>query len=96
VIGMVGAFYAISMIVKIVSRLAPGWGWLGYCSFFTAFEPQLMVADPNRAWSFWSRTAGGALELGGLGYDSTLIGLGLLGYLAAAVIFCRRDLPAPL
>lgn len=96
VIGIVGAFYAVSMIVKIISRLAPGWGWLGYCSFFTAFEPQLLVANPHRAWSLWGRAANGVIELGGLGYDSILIGLGLAGYLMAAVIFYRRDLPAPL
>jgi ABC-2 type transport system permease protein len=96
VIGLVGACYAVSMIVKIVGRLAPGWGWLGYGSFFTPFEPQLLVADPERAWRYWAHATDGALELGGLGYDSILIGLGLAGYLAAAVIFYRRDLPAPL
>ncbi len=96
VIGLVGAFYAVSMIVKIVGRLAPGWGWLGYGSFFTPFEPQMLVADRDRAWRLWASAPDGALELGGLGYDSILIGLGLVGYLAAAVIFYRRDLPAPL
>ena len=95
VIGMVGGFYAVSMVVKIVGRMAPGYGWLTYCSFFTPFEPQLLVADSGRAWSLWNRAAG-AIEMGGLGYDSILIGLGLAFYLVAAVIFYRRDLPAPL
>lgn len=96
VIGIVGAFYAVSMVVKIVGRMAPGWDWLTYCSFFTPFEPQLLVADTARAWSLWDRSAAGAIEPGGLGYDSILIGLGLAFYLVASVIFCRRDLPAPL
>ena len=29
-------------------------------------------------------------------YDGVLIGLGILGYVVGAVIFARRDLPAPL
>ena len=29
-------------------------------------------------------------------YDGILIGLGLIGYIIAAIVFCRRDLPAPL
>ena len=55
------------MIVKIVGRLAPGWGWLAYCSFFTPFEPQLLVGDPHRAWRCGHSGADGAIELGGLG-----------------------------
>jgi beta-exotoxin I transport system permease protein len=96
VIGIVGGFYAVSMVVKIVGRMAPGWEWLTYCSFFTPFEPQLLVANTARAWSMWTRTAAGAIEMGGLGYDSILIGLGLAFYLVASVVFCHRDLPAPL
>jgi ABC-2 type transport system permease protein len=95
-IGIVGAFYAVSMIIKIVGRLAPGWKWLTYTSFFTPFEPQLLVSDLSRAWSLWVGTANGSFEVGGLGYDSILIGLGLVCYAMAAIIFCRRDLPAPL
>jgi ABC-2 type transport system permease protein len=95
-IGIVGGFYAVSMIVKIVGRLAPGWKWLTYGSFFTPFEPQLLVSNAAKAWSLATAGAGGSFELGGLGYDSVLIGLGLASYLIAAVIFYRRDLPAPL
>jgi ABC-2 type transport system permease protein len=95
-IGIVGAFYAVSMIVKIVGRLAPGWKWLTYGSFFTPFEPQLLVSNAVKAWSLATADAGGSFELGGLGYDGVLIGLGLASYLVASVIFYRRDLPAPL
>jgi ABC-2 type transport system permease protein len=94
-IGIVGGIYAVSMVVKIVGRVAKGWEWLTYCSFFTPFEPQLLVGDRNRAWTFWVKV-GDSFALGGLGYASILIGLGLLFYAIAAVIFCRRDLPAPL
>ena len=37
-----------------------------------------------------------AIELGPLGYDLVLIGLGATAFVAAARVFCRRDLPAPL
>jgi hypothetical protein len=95
-VGIVGGLYAISMVVKIVGRMAPGWDWLSYCSFFTPFEPQMLVSDAGRAWSLWGRSAAGAIEMGGLGYDSILIGLGLVFYVVASIIFCHRDLPAPL
>lgn len=95
-IGIVGGFYAISMILKIVGRMAPPWKWLTYTSFFTPFEPQLLVSRAAKAWTLWTPAGDGSFELGGLGYDSILIGLGLAFYMAATIIFYRRDLPAPL
>jgi ABC-2 type transport system permease protein len=94
-IGLVGAFYGVQMMVKIVGRLAAGWQWLIYFSFFTPFEPQALVASRPRAWAVWLPTDDG-FQLGGLGYDGVLVGLAAFCYLAAAVIFARRDLPAPL
>jgi beta-exotoxin I transport system permease protein len=95
-VGIVGAAYAISMVIKIVGRMAPGWEWLSYFSFFTPFEPQLLVGDTARSWSLVVRSAEGAFAMGGLGYDSILIGLGLVFYVVGSIIFCHRDLPAPL
>jgi ABC-2 type transport system permease protein len=95
-IGLVGGFYAISMIFKIVGRLVPPWKWLAYVSFFTAFEPQAVVANAARRWSFWITPPGGPVEAGALTYDTILVTLGLACYVVAAVIFSRRDLPAPL
>jgi ABC-2 type transport system permease protein len=96
-IGIVGAVYAVSMVMKVIGRLLPKQRWhlLAYGSFFTPFEPQSLVSQNVPPWSMWTH-AGGSLILGGLGYDSILIGLGLVFYIAAAVVFCRRDLPAPL
>ena len=95
-IGIVGGFYAVSMIAKIVSRAVESWSWLGYFSFFTPFEPQVLVTNSEVAWSVWLPLGTHSFELGGLGYDGILIGLGLTCYAAATVVFCRRDLPAPL
>ncbi len=94
-IGIVGGFYAISMIMKIIGRLVPHWDWLTYCSFFTPFEPQLLVSNSIKPWNIWT-TVPDSYVLGGLGYDGILIGLGLASYIVASIIFCHRDLPAPL
>ena len=75
--------------------------WLTYCSCFGAFEPQkfvsLAVHEPQNAWAVLLFDEQGRwTDLGPVGYDAVLIGLGLVGYVAAGVIFSRRDLPAPL
>jgi ABC-2 type transport system permease protein len=95
-IGIVGGFYALSMIAKIVGRLVPPWKWLAYVSYFTAFEPQAVVATAARRWSFFVTSADGSWVAGALTYDTILFGAGFACYLVAAVIFARRDLPAPL
>jgi ABC-2 type transport system permease protein len=83
-IGIMGAFYAVAVVLKVVARMAPGWEWVGYASIFWPFEPQRMVANHADAWPLLVE------------YNTPLITVGLLSYLAGAVIFCRRDLPAPL
>lgn len=83
-IGIMGGFYMVQLVIKVIGRLAPKFDWLMYGTFLGAFEPQVMAVSPERAWELTLR------------YDGTLIGLGLAAYVAAAIIFCRRDLPAPL
>jgi hypothetical protein len=51
---------------------------------FWPFEPQRLLASYPDAW----RTL--------IEYNTPLLIVGLLGYVAGAVVFCRRDLPAPL
>jgi hypothetical protein len=69
---------------------------LSYASFFTPFEPQLLVGDAARSWTVWVESSTGEIALGGLGYDFVLIGFGLVWYVVACVVFASRDLPAPL
>jgi hypothetical protein len=77
--------------------------WLKYFTFLTAFDPQVLTwrfrtdvriprvfgfqvvgKIPDDAWQLlWDTTA-------------VLGGIGLAAYILAAIIFCRRDLPAPL
>jgi ABC-2 type transport system permease protein len=82
-IGLAGALFMISLIIKVVARMAPQLDWLLYFTFLAAYEPQVMIVRPDEAWAISLR------------YDGVLIGLGAVGYIGAAVIFCRRDLPAP-
>lgn len=83
-IGLMGAFYVVELLIKIIARLAPKLDWLMYCTVLGAFQPQKLVVEPARAWELSLR------------YDGVLVGLGLACYLLAAVIFSRRDVPAPL
>jgi len=57
---------------------------MGWLSVFNAYEPQRLVSGQADAWWLLAR------------YDAVLLGLGMLGYLVGAVVFTRRDLPAPL
>jgi len=78
-----GGFFAVSSVIKMISRLWTPGEWLKYLSFLTAFEPQQLIlmdsdAPHSMAWS----------------YDGTLLALGLGTYALAALVFSRRDLPA--
>lgn len=100
-IGVVVGCYVVQTIMKLVGMAADDWAWLRSLSIFTAYEPemfvQIAVASPADAWSVWRYDAvQKATVLGPLGYDLIFLALGYLAYVAAAVIFQRRDLPAPL
>lgn len=80
---LAGGFFTVSSVVKMVARLWEPGAWLRYLSFLTAFEAQkLILLEPEvtrpLAWS----------------YNATLLGLGLAGYILAAIVFTRRDIPA--
>lgn len=92
VIGLMAVYFAVSMVLKVVGLVKPELHWLLYGSFLTAYEPQILVAEPNFAWAW---TVGDTMW-GGLSYQGILLGLGTLCYGVAVAHFCRRDLPAPL
>lgn len=100
-IGIVCAAYVVELMLKLAGLASDDLAWLLYLSVFTAYEPEVFVnlatTEPELAWSLVRFEPDGAWKsLGPLGYDLTLVLLGLAGYVAAGVIFCRRDLPAPL
>jgi ABC-2 type transport system permease protein len=95
-VGLMGAWYVISTVFKVVGRMADGWGWMSYLSFMSAFEPQLLVARPKEAWALFEYENGAVTGVGMGGSQLMLIGLGLICYAAGSVIFSRRELPAPI
>ena len=100
-IGIAVGFYVVSTILELVALAVDGFAWVKCLTFFGAYEPIRIVSEavsfPEREWAWALRdSAGDFAGLGPLGLDAILIGLGAAGCLAAAVIFCRRDLPAPI
>ena len=83
-IGIMCGFYVISLLFKLIGRLSDQLAWMGWLSVFTAYEPQQLVTGTAESWWLVAR------------YDAVLIGIGLAAYLVGALIFARRDLPAPL
>ena len=83
-IGLASGFYVVSLMIKLVARMAPKYENFIYMSFLGGFEPLLFVNHPEDGWRL-------ALE-----YNGVLVGLGLAAYALAAIVFCRRDLPAPI
>ena len=95
-VGLVGAWYVLSTLLTVAGQAAEGWEWVGYLSFMSAFKTQSMVARPTEAWSVFANQDGAITGLGLGGLQLVLLGLGLLCYIAGAVIFNRREIPAPL
>lgn len=100
-IGIVVGAYVVQTIFKLVGMAAESWHWLMYFSIFTPYEPEegvhLAMTAPDLAWSIVKYDAAGQWTgLGPLGADLILFGGGALAYVAAAIVFQKRDLPAPL
>jgi len=87
-IGVVGSFYVLGLILKVMSRTTDQLGFLRYFTFLGAYEPQRLIThtlhDTSDAW------------MAALGYNSILLAMGTVAYGIAAVVFSRRDLPAPI
>ena len=83
-IGILCGFYVFSILAKLIGRMSGIFSWVGYLSVFNAYEPQRLVGGAADAWRLL------------LLYDGALLGVGLLGFVIGAIIFSRRDLPAPL
>ncbi len=83
-IGIAAGFFIVQLMIKVVARMAEGWEWLLGCTFLGAFEPQILVRDEQTAWGLLAY------------YNGILVGLALIMFVVAGILFTRRDLPAPL
>ena len=100
-IGIAVGFYVVSTILELVALAVDGFGWVKFLTFFAAYEPIRIISEavtyPEREWAWIVRDSAGAFSgLGPLSLDAILIGIGIVGCVAATVIFCKRDLPAPI
>ena len=83
-VGILCGFYVFSILAKLVGRLSRPLDWVGYLSVLNAYEPQRLVGDAAESWRLLAQ------------YDAVLIGVGVAAYVVGAVVFAKRDLPAPL
>jgi ABC-type transport system involved in multi-copper enzyme maturation permease subunit len=83
-IGIMCGFYVLSILAKLIGRLSGAFAWVGSLSVLEVYEPQRLVGGGAEAWWLLAR------------YDGLLLGIGLAAYALGALIFARRDLPAPL
>ena len=81
-IALAVGFFLVSEILEMVGRVWEWGSWLKYCSFVTAFQPHLVILQPEEH---------GLLAPA---YNGTLLALGLVAYIAAAIVLTRRDIPA--
>ena len=93
-IGIAVGFLLIQVVLALIAVSAnEDWAWVKWTTMISAFQPQILT------YRFWPEEfltgPGGSWEML-WHYDGTLIGIGAVCYIAAAIIFCRRDLPAPL
>ncbi|MFW6172090.1 MAG: ABC transporter permease subunit [Planctomycetota bacterium] len=100
-IGIVAAIYVVQLVMKVIGLASDGWSWLLNLTFFSAYDPERFVSiainQPADTWRLvLVNDQGSWTGLGPLGCDLLLVGMGGAAYVAATIIFCRRDLPAPL
>ena len=98
-VGTVVAIYVAQLVMFGLGTAARSLEWLLSISFFSCYKPQKMasmVASDGLAapWSLTSIPSECALPA--LAYPAILLGLGMVFYIAATIIFTKRDLPAPL
>jgi ABC-2 type transport system permease protein len=95
-IGLMAGWYVLSTVLTVIGNVADQWKWLKKASFLSAYVPQSMVANPHEAWSILAYKNEAVTGLGTGGQVVALFALGIACYLAGAVVFNRREIPAPL
>jgi ABC-2 type transport system permease protein len=95
-VGFVAAVYVLSLILGLVGNVSERWNWVNYFTFVSAYKPQTMVAWPEEAWGLLAYRDGAVVGIGLGGCQTVLFVLGTIFYVGGAVIFSRREIPAPL
>ncbi len=96
-IGLTIGTYIVQLVMFILAKSTPKLAFIKYFTLLAAYQPDWMiqqrVREPSTAWDFW---LSGTWTLSTLGYISVLMTAGIVLYVAGSIIFCRRDIPAPL
>ncbi|RMG02176.1 MAG: hypothetical protein D6741_04150, partial [Planctomycetota bacterium] len=71
-----------SIIIKLVARLWDAGHLLAYLSFLSAFEPQILILEPNTTATTFQ-------------YCGVLFAIGVVGIVAASLLLVHRDVPGP-
>lgn len=95
-IGLIAAWYVLSTVMTVVGQIAERWQWLTYASFMSAYKPQSLVAQPDDAWVLLSYRDSIISGPGLGGQQLILFAVGVSCYVVGAIIFSRREIPAPL
>jgi ABC-2 type transport system permease protein len=74
-------FYLISIIIEAVGKVWPGGSWVRYGSFLCAYQPQELILYH-----------GNDLRTQFI-YNAVLLGIGVIAYIAGAIVFSMRDVP---
>ena len=98
-IGFVMAIYVVQLVMFGLGKAAEPVKWMQSWSFFNCYRPQKLTAliaegGTGAPWSLTATMPDSLLPP--LVYPLILITMGIICYAAAAAVFVRRDLPAPL
>lgn len=97
-IGTVIAVYVLQSVMYGLGKSAEALSWLEHATFLTCYRPQklTMISAEEGISALWRWRPIEGEVLGPMMFPTILIVLGGVAYLLAALIFRRRDLPAPL
>lgn len=100
-IGITVAIYVVQMALKLIGMGSTDWHWLLDFSIFAAYEPEAIAyvatTSPSHTWNLMlDQPIGKMSYFGPLSYHLLMAVLGSVAYAASAIVFHRRDLPAPL
>ncbi|HEY2881762.1 MAG TPA: ABC transporter permease subunit [Pirellulales bacterium] len=94
-IGVATAIYVVSTLMTLAGNASDQWHWLTYISFISASKTQSMVARPEEVWSLLAYHDGVLTGIGLGGLQLVFLTIGIVCYIAGAMIFNRREIPAP-
>ena len=99
-LGIVAGFYFANAGLKLLGMASEKFHWIVNFSVFGLYSPAAAIEraqnDIGSIWGIWKTNAAGEIIAGGTMLNcGLLLGLGIAFYVAGAVVFERRDLPAP-